>query len=345
MAIKVADVSEYDEVEALLLQAATPDLAMPRLVLYQVVNDQAVVILELLGLSIYAAMQIRGSPQPLDLVLRATYDIAKVLQWLHKKGYVHRDIKPDNILLGRGANTDRAYLIDYAEARKYKRPNTAGQVGSPYFVSLNLLKGGVEGPKDDLEALMTSMTFLLQGNLPWMKTVELDTMRLQLLVMKQKEATSISTLCAGLPPVFATIFQHARDLQGTSLPDYKMIFSSLKSLAKQEGIDLRHSSSLVPELLGRQTSIVSEQPRGRLQPLGKTRRTESVRGLIQTAETHEERKHRQHRSHTTKHRRHPNSDFIPTLKTNSGPHFSPSIQQLLKPPKKFHILGLPVSQP
>lgn len=343
MAIKIADVSDYDEVEALLLTSGSSSLAMPRLLLHQVINDQVIIILELLGLSIYAAMQIRGTAFPLDLVLRTTYDIAKVLQWLHKKGYVHRDVKPDNILLGRGGNAEKAYLIDYAEAKKFKRTKGEEQVGNPYFISLNVLKGGQEGPKDDLESLMTSMVLLLQGTLPWMTIMELDPTRLQSLVIQQKEAISISSLCAGLPPAFSTIFQHARTLQGLTLPDYKMIFSELKALAKLKNVELKRSTSgqLDPLAFGSQISIVSERSKKRNVSLIDTRRTASVRALVETADSQQEPERKQKRHHTSgRHKKHMASGSIPTLKTHTGPKFSLAVQRLLHRPISPHNMAL-----
>lgn len=330
VAIKIADVSEYDEVEALLLSSGSSELAMPRLLLHQVINDQVVVILELLGLSIYSTMQIRGGPLPLELVLRTTYDVTKVLQWMHKKGYVHRDVKPDNILLGRGGNSEKAYLIDYAEAKKFKRTKGEEQVGNPYFISLNVLKGGQEGPKDDLESLFTSMVFLLQGTLPWMKIMELDTGRLQRLVIQQKDAISVSELCAGLPPAFATILQHARNLPGLTLPDYKMVFSELKALAKKEGVGLKRANSGQLDPLGREISIGSERPKGRNVSLIDTRRTSSVKALMNTADSQQGGSRKPHRHHTSgRSKKHVHSESIPTLKTYTGPEFSVAVQRLL----------------
>lgn len=45
-------------------------------------------------------------------------------RWLHSKYFLHRDIKPDNFLVGRGEKANRVYMIDYGLAKKFMDPRT-----------------------------------------------------------------------------------------------------------------------------------------------------------------------------------------------------------------------------
>ncbi len=58
------------------------------------------------------------------------------IEWIHSKNYIHRDIKPDNFLIGLGRKSNVVYLIDYGLSKKYRDTKTHQHV--PYRENKNL---------------------------------------------------------------------------------------------------------------------------------------------------------------------------------------------------------------
>ena len=242
VALKVTELNQspdYDaEPQVLALKGRPP--GVPELISYTVYPSCSVTVMELLGESLFSLLRQRRSPLSLDCVVKGLFDALKVLKWLHRKGFVHRDVKPDNLVRGLGATCHQTYLIDYTECRPFTDSTAFDTcVGSPYFTSLNVLKGGSEGPKDDIEGLMYSMVYLLLGKLPWTEIVEGDMEVFRTMVRKKMEITSPSTLCKACPCEFESIFRHIRTISGSCLPDYHLLFTYIKSLAKRITLDIK----------------------------------------------------------------------------------------------------------
>jgi len=145
----------------------------------------------------------------------------RILELFHDKGFVHRDMKPDNILTGGGGRG--FYLIDFGLS-KYVRgtsgehiPDRRGKhlTGTPRYASLANHRGREQGRKDDLESLGYVLLYLLRGRLPWQDINNYDD------ILKQKQkALQNGSLWKDTPPAFRQFFRRVASLGFADRPDY-----------------------------------------------------------------------------------------------------------------------------
>merc|ERR1719464_1740426 len=91
------------------------------------------------------------------------------LNHLHQCGYVHGDMAPHNVLIGRTSTGFLPYLIDFGCARRYPGSGLvpADRCGSMEFSSVRSADGLQRRPEDDLEALGWTLINGVFGELPW----------------------------------------------------------------------------------------------------------------------------------------------------------------------------------
>lgn len=96
--------------------------------------------------------------EAINLIVQA----CEALEAIHQAGIVHRDIKPDNILIAKGGLVK---LMDFGLAKGYGARLTGSHVimGTPCYMSPEQARGGDVGPKSDIYAIGLVLYELLSG--------------------------------------------------------------------------------------------------------------------------------------------------------------------------------------
>ncbi|GAA2549783.1 MULTISPECIES: serine/threonine-protein kinase [Streptomyces] len=135
-----------------------------------VVDGQPWIVMELVqGRSLGAVLQEEGT-LPAREAARVGLEVLGALEAAHAAGILHRDVKPDNVLLGR---YDRVVLTDFGIARIEGETNltdTGGFVGSPEYIAPERVLGQRPGPASDLWSLGVVLYAATEGVSPFRRS-------------------------------------------------------------------------------------------------------------------------------------------------------------------------------
>lgn len=149
---------------------------MPTIHWFGTEGDYNVMVLDLLGPSLEDLFQYCGKKFSLKTTLMIADQIITRLEDMHNKNFIHRDMKPDNFLVGKGKKQDVINMIDFGLAKRYRDPKTQQHIpyrdgksltGTARYASLNCHVGVEQARRDDLESLGFIMVYFLKGSLPW----------------------------------------------------------------------------------------------------------------------------------------------------------------------------------
>src|SRR5215211_6860785 len=139
----------------------------------------------------------RGPLPPAD-ASRVMREVAWALAYAHGRGIVHRDVKPDNILLEAG--TGRAMVTDFGIAHGGANPGTATDpqqiMGTAHFMSPEQAAGESIDGRSDIYSLGVVGYLAASGRLPF------EAPNLSALLIRQAIETppSIVRAAPGIPP-------------------------------------------------------------------------------------------------------------------------------------------------
>ncbi|KEH15799.1 casein kinase I-like protein [Medicago truncatula] len=226
-----------------LLQGGT---GIPHIKWYGVEGDCNVMAVDLLGPSLEDLFNYSNRKFSLKTVLMLADQLINRVAYMHYRGFLHRDVKPENFLMGSGSKINQVYIIDYGLAKKYCDLKTQRHIpyrenksliGTAQYASFNTHLGNEQSRRDDLESLGYVLMYFLRGSLPWyghgMKAVTKE--KKYEWIREKKKLTPIEVLCKSHPTEFASYFHYCRSLRFEDKPDYSYLKKLFRELFISEG--------------------------------------------------------------------------------------------------------------
>uniref|UniRef100_A0A0D9XKK1 non-specific serine/threonine protein kinase n=1 Tax=Leersia perrieri TaxID=77586 RepID=A0A0D9XKK1_9ORYZ len=217
---------------------------IPLMKWYGVVGEYNVMVIDLLGPSLEDLFNSCNRKFSLKTVLMLADQIITRVEYMHSKGFIHRDIKPDNFLIGLGQKANQVYIIDYGLAKKYKDLQTHKHIpyrenknltGTARYASVNTHLGIEQSRRDDLESVGYLLLYFLRGSLPWQGLKAGTKKQKYDRISEKKMLTSAEVLCKSYPSEFTLYFHYCRSLRFEDRPDYSYLKKLFRDVFTREG--------------------------------------------------------------------------------------------------------------
>ena len=216
-------------------------------------KDYNVLVEPLLGESLYSLyLQLKKNFTLKDICLIGIQTIERI-EYIHSKGYLHGDIKPENFVIG---NNDQRiiYIIDFGLSKKYRSDRTGNHIqfcitkkmnGTARYASTNSLRGVEISRRDDLECLAYMIIYFIMKKLPWqgVKANSLQNRYKKIYYMKKK--LIYDDIFKQLPNEIQQFYNDIKKLKFEEKPNYAKLKEYFYILLKKNGFEVDNNFSWI----------------------------------------------------------------------------------------------------
>ena len=212
---------------------------------YGTSGNYNILIMQLMGKSLEELFK-EKKMFSLKTVCLLGYQMITILEYIHNKHIIHRDIKPDNFVMGLNDLSKILYLLDFGLAKKYRSNVTLVQyplinkkklTGTPRYASINALRGFEQSRRDDLESVGYVLMYFLRGGLPWQGMHGKNKEDRYKNILQKKIDTSPYDLCKGFPEEFAKYIEYTRNMEYIEQPKYDTLREYFINIIQRENED------------------------------------------------------------------------------------------------------------
>jgi serine/threonine protein kinase len=218
--------------EAKLYSRLQGGIGIPAVKYYGVEGDFNVMVMDLLGPSLEDLFNYCGRKFSVATVMQLGETLVSRVEYIHSKLFLHRDIKPDNFLIGTKTRASCIYAIDFGLAKNYWKQKIGSHIrfrenkslcGTPRYASINNHKGYEQSRRDDLESLGYVLMYFLRGKLPWQGLRAKSKKEKYAAILQRKIATPLHELCKSFPRQMEEYLRYCRGLDFEKKPDYSFL--------------------------------------------------------------------------------------------------------------------------
>ncbi len=207
---------------------------IPKIYNFIQTEDYNIMIMELLGPSLESVFDKCDRKFSINTLFKLSIDLFTLIEQFHKKGFIHRDIKPGNFIFNYTEPFNKLYIVDFGLSKPYvlngehiELKYDRSLIGTARYCSQNIHWGFEPSRRDDLESICYIIIYVFNGNLPW-QGLKKDKNKTQVEKIADKKNTiDAEALCKDMPECFIKILDYIKKIKFEERPNYNYIQSLL----------------------------------------------------------------------------------------------------------------------